>query len=88
MVACLAASVLAAPARAGDALCLSHDRMIRVLARDFGETLAYAGLGRAGHRVEVYASAETGRWTLAVIRPDGIACILSTGTGAPPRPMI
>lgn len=64
------------------AKCADRAHVVEQLKSRFGETLAYTGMGRNSHIVEVYASKSTSRWTLTVATPDGLSCVLSTGRGA------
>jgi hypothetical protein len=64
------------------AQCAERNHVVAQLDSRFGEVLAYTGLGRDRHIVEVYASSQTQRWTLTVATPDGLSCVLATGTGA------
>jgi hypothetical protein len=48
------------------------------------------GLHQNNTLLEVYASEETGTWTILVTRPDGVACLIAAGqmwdgTPAPAR---
>jgi hypothetical protein len=59
--------------------CAARGEVVAKLAQRFGETLRSAGLQRADGLVEVYASEETGTWTILVTRPDGMSCLLAAG---------
>ncbi len=72
-------SVLAAPTFA--ATCADHTHVVTQLEARFGEVLAYSGIARNQHIVEIFASKQTDRWTLTVATPDGLSCLLATGNG-------
>jgi hypothetical protein len=72
-------SVLAAPAFA--ATCADHSHVVAQLQTQFGEVLAFTGMGRDQNIVEIFASKQTDRWTLTVATPDGLSCLLATGNG-------
>jgi len=59
--------------------CAARGEVVAKLAQRFGETLRSVGLQRAEGIVEVYASEETGTWTILVTRPDGLSCLLAAG---------
>ncbi len=52
-----------------------HDR----LASEWGESRQTVGLDGAGSMVEMYASDETGTWSIVVTSPQGTSCIISAG---------
>lgn len=75
----LAATTPPAEAQAAREFCASHDEVVQRLHDRFGETLRSAGLHRDDRLVEVYASEDTGTWTILVTRPDGVSCLLASG---------
>jgi hypothetical protein len=79
LVASVMLSVLAAPVVA--ATCADRTHVVTQLNAKFGEVLAFTGMGRDQHMVEVYASKQSSRWTMTVATPDGLSCVLATGTG-------
>ena len=75
------ALALASPALAGN--CASRAAVVERLETKYAEELAMAGLQTAsdtGTVVEVWASSETGTFTILVTQPNGITCIVATGT--------
>lgn len=63
---------------ASDEVCLSFDELNAALVDWYGETMVDPGEGRDGH---LWASARTGTWTAARLRPDGMACVTAQGGG-------
>ncbi|WP_430938041.1 hypothetical protein [Rhodovulum sp. YNF3179] len=59
--------------------CGDRQTVIDRLETRFGETRQSIGLGRGDRVVELFASTETGSWTIIVTRPDGVSCLLATG---------
>ena len=59
--------------------CAERSRVVQKLQEKFGETLRSLGLHRDDGVVEVYASEETGTWTILMTRPDGMSCLLAAG---------
>ena len=49
------------------------------LAQDYGETRRGVGLARQGAIMEVFASEDTGSWTITITLPDGVTCLVASG---------
>lgn len=76
----IGASLLAGPAAtAQDANCRDRAGLVSLLAQRFGETRQAIGLSSNTQIVEIFASDETGTWTITVTRPDGVACMVAAG---------
>jgi hypothetical protein len=58
--------------------CGPRDKVTTLLAEKYGETRRSTGLAQ-NTVVEVYASAETGSWTIAITTPDGRMCLVAAG---------
>ena len=54
-------------------------RVVTRLAESYGEVRQSIGLGTNNSIVEVFASNETGTWTITVTSPSGITCLVATG---------
>lgn len=78
-----AACVAAFPALAQDgARCASRIAIAENLAGQFGERQTAFGLSESGQSmIEVWASPETGTWTILVSLPDGQSCMVAAGVG-------
>ncbi len=59
--------------------CADRTAVVLRLEERYGETLQSMGLHQNNSLVEVYASSETGTWTILVTRPDGVACLIAAG---------
>ncbi len=59
--------------------CADRDKVLGKLETDFGETRQSYGLAANSSLIEVYASAETGTWTILVTTAQGVTCILAAG---------
>jgi hypothetical protein len=59
--------------------CLARADMVAQLAAQYGETRHAIGLAGPTRVVELFASAETGTWTIIVTTPAGKACMLAAG---------
>lgn len=78
------ASVFAAiffglPALAQGANCGDHDAIVERLAARYGEARQNVGLNQNDALVEIFASPETGTWTILVTMPTGMSCLVAAG---------
>jgi hypothetical protein len=53
--------------------------VVERLAEGYGETRQSVGLGANNAVVEVFASEETGSWTITITRPGGLTCLVASG---------
>jgi hypothetical protein len=77
--ALLAASATAAAAEGQPRPCADRASIIERLEQRFGEVRQAMGLNRGNSVVEVFASAETGTWTILVTTPNGVSCMIASG---------
>lgn len=61
--------------------CMPTEEAYAMLADQFGESPVAAGLTADGFVIELWASSETGTWTLFTTRPNGTSCALGDGQG-------
>lgn len=66
--------------RAAPSQCAAHDAVASQLAKEFGEQTRSMGLGQDNTVMELYASAQTGTWTLTVTLPTGVTCLVAAGS--------
>jgi len=59
--------------------CATRDKVVARLAQSYGETRQSVGLGANNAMVEVFASAESGTWTITVTTPRGLTCLVASG---------
>lgn len=59
--------------------CAPRDAVMERLAIGYGETRQSVGLGSNNAVVEVFASDETGTWTITVTQPGGLTCLVASG---------
>ncbi len=59
--------------------CAPRDAVIDRLAEGYGESRQSMGLGANNAVVEVFASDETGTWTITVTTPNGLTCLVASG---------
>lgn len=60
--------------------CGPRAAVITHLAENFGEVRQSIGMGQEGRVVEVFASPETGTWTITVTLPNGTTCLVAAGS--------
>ncbi len=70
-----------AQAQAQQLRCLERERALDMLENRFGETRRSMGLAHSNAVVEVFASSETGNWTITVTLASGMTCLLASGHG-------
>ncbi|MBB97534.1 MAG: hypothetical protein CML68_23410 [Rhodobacteraceae bacterium] len=59
--------------------CAPRPMVLERLTDSYGETRQSIGLGSNNAVVEVFASDQTGSWTITVTRPDGTTCLVAAG---------
>jgi len=59
--------------------CAERDRVVERLSSTYGESRQSIGLGANNSVIEVFASAETGTWTITVTTPAGVTCLVASG---------
>ena len=77
MIATLVATGLSGPASAAN--CAPRDSVVDRLATKYGESRQSMGLGANNAVVEVFASSETGTWTITVTSVHGMTCLVASG---------
>ncbi|MBO9475621.1 hypothetical protein J7413_18920 [Shimia sp. R10_1] len=59
--------------------CAERDKVVERLADKYGESRQALGLGAQGAMVEIFASEDSGSWTITVTMPNGATCLMATG---------
>ncbi len=62
-------------------VCGDRAIMAHLLAEKYGETRQGSGLAGPGALFEVWTSSATGTWTILKATPNGLACVVASGTG-------
>ncbi len=70
---------LSASAAQAQSNCAPRAVVLDHLAQNFGETRQSIGLGQDGHVIEVFASADSGTWTITITLPNGLTCLVASG---------
>jgi hypothetical protein len=83
MLAALTFALLAAatPPAQAQPRCLERSQALDLLENRFGETRRAMGVAQGNAVVEVFASRETGNWTITATLPNGMTCLLASGHG-------
>ncbi|SDG49889.1 hypothetical protein [Sulfitobacter delicatus] len=84
MLTAAAALMIAAKTEAAGANprnCGPREAVVTRLADGYGETRQSMGLGGNNAVVEIFASDETGSWTITVTGTNGITCLVASGQG-------
>lgn len=74
-----AATLIASTAVAQTRNCAPHAMVVERLAAGYGESRQSIGLGANNTIVEVFASLETGTWTITVTHAGGPTCLVASG---------
>jgi hypothetical protein len=78
----LIVGIAAAPAEAlAQLACGERDSVIAKLGGNFGEVLRGGGVAGGAAVFELWASDNTGSWTILVTDTDGVSCVVATGDG-------
>jgi hypothetical protein len=59
--------------------CAPRTVVLERLATGYGETRQGIGLGAEGAVIEVFASLDSGSWTITVTMPNGMTCLVASG---------
>lgn len=59
--------------------CADHATVVERLAAGYGETRQAIALAANNAVLEVFASMETGSWTITVTEPGGPTCLVASG---------
>ena len=59
--------------------CAPRDMVIEQLADRYGETRQSIGLGSNNAVIEVFASDDTGSWTIIITSAQGLSCLVASG---------
>lgn len=68
------------PATAGPAFCAERTQIAERLTTAYAEQLAGGGLQSSNGLIEVWTTETGSTWTILMTRPDGISCVMATGT--------
>lgn len=78
-IALAAAAFLPTTTLAQGQNCSNREQVVERLSEKYGESRQSIGMAPKGRVVEVYASLETGTWTITVTSPNGVTCLVASG---------
>jgi len=61
--------------------CAAHNDVVERLSQIYGERRQAIGLATGSSVMEVYASDESGSWSITVTQPGGPTCLVASGQG-------
>ncbi len=64
--------------------CGQRPMVVEMLTGKYGETRRGMGMAANNTVMEIYASTETGTWTITITLPDGMTCLVGSGQGFEP----
>ena len=79
LIAALTIAAFATPAMAAER-CGPRPAVLEHLADKYGESRRTIGMMGNGAVLEIFASTTNGTWTATVTRPDGMTCLVASGT--------
>lgn len=59
--------------------CAARAELVRQLGATYQEAPVSLGVQKNGYLLEVFASSDTGSWTIVSTAPDGAACVVAAG---------
>ncbi|GHF71280.1 hypothetical protein [Seohaeicola zhoushanensis] len=86
MKALVLSLVLAAGQATAQSNCAARDLVVANLAKKFGERPQVVGLDDRGAIMQVFASPESGTWTVALTWPNGRMCLIASGSALEAAP--
>jgi len=75
----LAAATLATPSQSQTSNCGEHGAVVERLAKKYGEARQGLGIAQNNGVVEVFASEQSGTWTIVITMPSGRTCLVAAG---------
>lgn len=75
-LACQAMALSPAQAQSN---CATHEAVVARLAEKFGEVRQSLGIAQNNSLIELFASKETGTWTITMTLPNGSTCLVAAG---------
>ncbi len=59
--------------------CGPREAVLTILGDRYGESRQSIGIGSDNQVIEVFASEDTGTWTITVTFPNGLTCLMASG---------
>jgi hypothetical protein len=77
----LGMAAAAPPVAQAQIACGARDSVVRNLGEKYGEVRRGGGLTGSTAIYEIWASEDTGSWTILKTTPNGMACVMAVGEG-------
>ncbi|NRB00326.1 MAG: hypothetical protein HRU32_10975 [Rhodobacteraceae bacterium] len=84
----LSTGLVAASSSTAQMACADREKVIERLSSKYGESFSGGGLQNPTKIFEVWASEEDGTWTILMTRPDGMSCVMASGTDWRDGPLV
>lgn len=78
-LAAFAVASVATTSAQAQAVCGQREAIVAQLEKKYGETRRSVGLQQGRGVVEIYASKDTGSWTILVTDTRGLSCLMAAG---------
>lgn len=78
------AAMIAGTADANAQSCAPRETVLEQLATRYGETRRAIGLAGSDRMMELFASDDTGSWTITVTLASGMTCLVASGVAYEP----
>ena len=73
-------AVQSLPAAAGTTFCAERTQLAERLESKYSEQLVGGGMQSQNGLIEVWTTTTGTTWTILMTRPDGVSCVMATGT--------
>ena len=73
--------VFAQPVLTQGRVCFKHTEMMAFLQKRYGETPRAVGVNRGGHSIMQILASPKGIWSVLIVTPRRLACIVAAGSG-------
>jgi hypothetical protein len=73
-------AAVAAPAVAGGTYCAERSQIAERLTSGYSEQLVGGGMQSQNGLIEIWTTPAGETWTILMTRPDGISCVMASGT--------
>lgn len=70
----------AAPPAGAQTICGEYERLRTALTDSYGESVSGRGLQSETRMIELWRSPQSGSWTVLMILPNGMTCVVASGT--------
>ncbi len=79
VILAIIAIIVFTPTASAQQGCAPREMVLERLVSRYGEVRQGVGLGGNSSIIEIFASDETGTWTITVTSVDGVTCVVTSG---------